>query len=288
MAQSLTQNTTPDCAGAEQLHCHVAGTGPRTLLLLHGFATSVQTWDELAPLFPAGEYTLHMLDLKGHGRSTASSGGKDYSPQHNARLVASYIRSHNLKEVTLIGHSLGGVVGLLCALDCPDITRLILLDAPVSPQKIPRFMRILRLPFIGPLLMSALPAEKIARKGLKSVFYRQERITGHLIERYAAAYRRKGAALAFARTVRQIVPPSSAEITARYNSLSIPVLLLWGEHDRVVKPWQGEYLHRELPNSHLILIPDCGHNPHEERPDTTFGLIKDFLTQAIDNPPPTC
>src|SRR6185369_14240966 len=160
----------------EQLHCTVVGTGPRNILLLHGFAASVHTWDELVPLFPADQYTLHLIDLKGHGASTTLS-GDDYSPQHNARLAASYIRSRGLSNVTLIGHSLGGAVGLLCALDCPDITRLILLGAPAFPQQIPRFMRILRLPFLGPLLMSALPAEKIARKGLEAVFYRQERIT---------------------------------------------------------------------------------------------------------------
>jgi len=272
----------------ELLRYRIVGTGPHSVVLLHGFAASGHTWDELVPFFPPGRYTLHLLDLKGHGSSTKSS-GNDYSPLHNACLVAAHIRSHGLNNVTLIGHSLGGVVGLLCALDCPDITRLILLDAPVFPQKIPRFMRILRLPFLGPLLMSALPPEKIARKGLEAVFYRQERITGQLVERYAAVYRRQGSARALARTVRQIVPPGSAELTARYNTLPIPVLILWGEHDRVVKPWQADRLHRELRDSQLIVIPDCGHNPHEELAEQTFGLIRDFLTSCyVDKRTFTC
>ena len=261
----------------EQLHFYVTGRGPHTVLFLHGFAASVHTWTELVPFFQPEKYTLHLIDLKGHGASTTSPGG-DYSPWHNARLVAAYIRSRGLNNTTLIGHSLGGLVGLLCALDCPDIARLVLLDAPVFLQKIPRFMRILRMPLIGPLLMSALPAEKIARKGLEAVFYRHERITGQLVERYASSYRRKGSALALARTVRQIVPSTSTELIARYNTLSIPVLLLWGEHDRVVKSWQAERLNRELRQSQLILIPDCGHNPHEERPEKTSALILDFLS----------
>lgn len=270
-----------NAAGGEQLQFRIEGAGPHHIILLHGFAACNHTWDDLVPFFSPDRYTLHLIDLKGHGASTASRGG-NYSPLHNARLVAAHISSHRLNNVTLVGHSLGGAVGLLSALDCPDIARLVLLDAPVFPQKLPRFMRILRLPLLGPLLMSVLPPEKIARKGLEAVFRRQERITGQLVERYAAGYRRKGAACALARTVRQIVPSTSAELTARYNTLSIPVLILWGEHDRIVKPWQAEQLQTELPDSQLILIPDCGHNPHEELPEVTFGLIRDFLSGTVD------
>lgn len=264
------------------------GRGPHAVILLHGFAASLHTWDDLAPLFPVDEFTLHLIDLKGHGGSSTPSGG-DYSALHHTRLIAAYIRSRGLNNVTLIGHSFGGMVGLLTALDCPAVTRLILIGAPGFPQKIPRFMRLLCLPFIGPLLMTAIPADKIARAGLESVFHRQERITERLIERYAAGYRRKGFARALAHTVRQILPPGTAALTARYGTLSIPVLLVWGKHDQIVKPWQGEKLCRELRNSRLVIIPDCGHNPHEERPQETFALIRDFLTACnVDNRGLTC
>jgi pimeloyl-ACP methyl ester carboxylesterase len=263
----------------ETIHFHVIGNGPCQIVFLHGFAASLHTWDDIAPLFPSNEFTLHLLDLKGHGRSSKPSDG-DYSALHNARLIAGYIHSRMLRDITVIGHSFGGLVGLLTALECPEITRLILIGAPGFPQKIPRFMRLLRLPFIGPLLMAAVPADRIARKGLEAVFYRQELITGRLIERYAAGYRQNGSARALANTVRQILPPYAAKLTARYGALSISVLMLWGEHDRVVKLWQGEQLARELKNSRLAIIPGCGHNPHEERPEETFFFIRDFLAES--------
>ena len=272
----------------EYLHCRVVGSGARTILLLHGFAASLHTWDDLIPLFPPAEFTLHLLDLKGHGHSAKPAAG-DYSTIHNARIITAYIRSRGLDDVSIIGHSYGGVVGLLTAMDCPNITSLILIGSPGFPQRIPRFMKLLRLPFIGPLLISAIPAEKIARRGLEVAFHRHERITMGLIERYASGYRPKGAARALANTVRQILPRNAGELIASYRALTIPVLLLWGEHDRVVKVWQGEQLHGELRHSRLVMIPDCGHNPHEERPEETFALIRDFLlARDVDNSGLTC
>jgi pimeloyl-ACP methyl ester carboxylesterase len=272
----------------EYLHYRVVGNGPRAVVLLHGFAATLRTWDDLVPLIPAEEYTLHLMDLKGHGGSSKLPGG-DYSAPHNARIISEYIRSRQLTDVTLIGHSFGGTVALLAALDCPEIGRLILIGAPCFPQQVPLFMRILGLQLIGPLLMNAVPAEWIARSALKRAFYRQELITVQLIERYAAGYRNKGASTALSCTVRQILPANTAQLAAGYAGLSIPVLLVWGEYDRIVTPWQGERLHRELSNSQLVIIPACGHNPHEERPEETFAIIRDFLTTCVvDNPGRTC
>ena len=279
----------PDAASAPSLFVHssgeylryrVAGRGPHAVVLLHGFAATLRTWDDLAPLFPAEEFTLHLVDLKGHGGSSKQPGG-DYTALHNARIITAYIRSRRLTDVTLIGHSFGGAVALLTALDCPDVGRLVLIGAPAFPQQVPFFMRILGLPFIGPLLMNAVPAETIARGALKRAFYRWELITDHLVERYAAGYRCQDASPALSRTVRQILPANAAQLAAGYAGLPIPVLLLWGEHDRIVKPWQGERLHGVLPDSRLVIIPDCGHNPHEERPKETFALIRDFLAARV-------
>lgn len=272
----------------ESIHACITGFGPRHVLLLHGFAASLHTWDDLAPFFPPDEFTLHLLDLKGHGASSKPCRG-DYSLLQHARIISSYINSRDLTNVLMVGHSLGGIVSLLVALECRNVSGLILIGAPLFPQKIPRFMRILGLPFIGPLLMVLTPARTIARSGLNAVFYHPERITERHIERYASLYHGLASARSLANTVRQIVPPDLEHLTGRYCEVTTPVLLLWGAHDRIVKPWQGERLLAALRNSRLIFIPDCGHNPHEEQPSQTFAGIRDFLHSCnIDNAPGTC
>jgi len=230
------------------------------------------------PFFPAGEYTLHLLDLKGHGRSVEHCRG-DYSALHNANIVNAYILSLRVDKVDLVGHSFGGLVGMSAALVCPRISRLVLIGAPGFPQKIPQYMSILCTPFIGPLFMALLSPRMVARKGLESVFYRHDRITEQHIERYAAGYRGLAAAHGLAETVRQLIPANVEQITGRYVSIAIPVLILWGEHDRIVQPWQGRKLRREIAGSRLVTIADCGHNPHEELPEKTFGLIRAFLAE---------
>ncbi|MDR3580878.1 MAG: alpha/beta hydrolase [Oryzomonas sp.] len=259
----------------DRIYCRVIGSGRRHILFLHGFAASLHTWDSLVPFFPAGEYTLHLLDLKGHGRSVEYCRG-DYSASHNANIVNAYILSLGVDEVDLVGHSFGGLVGMYAALECPRISRLVLIDAPGFPQKIPRFMRILCIPFIGPLFLALLSPRVVARKGLESVFYRHERITEQHIERYAAGYRGLAAACGLAETARQLIPDNVEQITGRYATITIPVLILWGVHDRIVKPWQGRKLQQEIAGSRLVTIADCGHNPHEELPEKTFGLIQAF------------
>jgi pimeloyl-ACP methyl ester carboxylesterase len=252
------------------------GHGPRQILFLHGFAASLHTWDDLLPFFPAERFTLHLLDLKGHGGSSRPLGG-DYSPLRNAEIATAFIRSRPLPRVTLIGHSLGGAIALLTALMAPEVERLVMIGAPAYPQPIPYYMERLGLPVIGPLALTLLPARMIARRGLESAFHRHDRITARLIARYAAYYRGGKVACALARTVRHIVPDNFAELVARYREVTVPVLLLWGAHDRIVPLWQGERLQRELPDVRLDVIPDCGHNPHEERPDTTFARLAAFF-----------
>ncbi len=259
----------------EFIHFRVRGTGARQILMLHGFAASLHTWDDLLPLFSFDEVTVHRLDLKGHGDSSKNC--EDYSPYGQSLVVAAYIRKYHLVDVVLIGHSLGGAIGLLTALVSPQVVSLALIGAPAFPQPLPRGMRLLKLPWWGAVVMYLLPAGMVARAGLKSVFFRPGRITTEHLVRYARCYHGYDSARALAYTVRQMVPDNMQQIADSYLTLQLPTLLLWGEHDRIIKPLQGEKLHRHLKRSRLVVIPDCGHNPHEELPETTYGLIHDFL-----------
>lgn len=264
----------------ESIHFCVKGNGPHHVLFLHGFGASLLTWDDILPFFSPHEHTLHLLDLKGHGASVQDIRG-DFSAQQNARIISAYIRSCGVSQVTVVGHSFGGSVGMLAALDLPQVTRLILIGSPLFPQKLPKFMRIMGMPLIGPLLVKASSARTIARRALENVFFHHERITEQHVQRYALFYHSLASIRALACTVRQIIPPDIYRIIDRVETLTLPVLLLWGEQDRIVRPDLGIKLHATLKKSRLFFIPDCGHNPHEELPFITYTLIRDFLREVM-------
>jgi pimeloyl-ACP methyl ester carboxylesterase len=63
----------------------------------------------------------------------------------------------------------------------------------------------------------------------------------------------------------------------------MPVLLLWGEHDRIVPSHVARCLLDALPTARLAVIEACGHAPHEECPDRTLAILEPFLRETVQN-----
>jgi len=74
--------------------------------------------------------------------------------------------------------------------------------------------------------------------------------------------------------------PAKIEIEAliaQYQTIKVPVLIIWGKEDDVVPLEVGEKFQRVIPNSQLIVLPRCGHIPPEEKPPATREAILNFL-----------
>ena len=78
-------------------------------------------------------------------------------------------------------------------------------------------------------------------------------------------------------TARQILPENLPELSSRYKTIQIPALIIWCDHDKVIKPYIGLRLHNDLPNSTFHIIRACGHLPQEEKPQRTVELVQKFL-----------
>lgn len=78
-------------------------------------------------------------------------------------------------------------------------------------------------------------------------------------------------------TAQQIMPENIGAVTARYQSITVPVLLIWGEDDQVVPVSVGLNFKRDIPDAELVILPRCGHIPPEEAPGETTRIITDFL-----------
>ena len=255
------------------------GKGP-PLLLIHGFGASTYTWRYVAPAL-AQTHRVIAVDLKGFGQSDKPFDER-YSVFDQAELLAQLIEDKDLRNLTLVGHSFGGGIALLLALEANErlegrISRLVLLDTIAYPQHIPVFFRLLDVPLVSQLGVRMVPPSVQTRVALKIAYLDDSKIDDDEVEIYAAPLKTAAGKHAIIHSARQIMPKDLAEIAERYNTIQLPTLILWCDHDRIVPLEVGLKLRRTLPNSIFRLVEDCGHMPQEEQPASTLQLIKGFI-----------
>lgn len=276
-----TQHTFP-YSPTVQINYEVQGEGPVPFVFVHGFAAALTTWDDIRGMFPAERYRLYLLDLKGFGFSDKPKDGR-YRPEDQAAIVLAFLEGLGLRRAVLAGHSLGGGIVLLAALQAAATSRreliggLILIDCAAHPQPLPRVMRWLRTPLVGPAILHLLPLRFMVLFTLKHVFHDRAAITPERIARYMGCFGMEGIGHVFIQTCRQLNPAAYAHQATHFRQIDVPTLIIWGSRDRIIAPEHGERLHAEIPGSRLAVIEECGHVPQEERPLETYEAIREFL-----------
>ncbi len=256
-----------------------AGQGP-PVILLHGFGGCTYTYRYLAPEL-AKDHRVFAIDLKGYGLSDKPADGK-YAVADQADLVAAFIRSQNLHDLVIMGHSMGGAVTLMTYFKVredapPRVKKLVLIDSAGYPQKMPWFIRLAKLPLAGSVGGRLISPKFATFMVLRKSYYNPDKITDEQINTYAYYGSLPGAREAVTETAKQIVPEDIDALTARYKTISVPVLIVWGREDEVVPLSVGENFKRDIPNSELVVLSHCGHIPLEECAGETNRAVEAFL-----------
>jgi pimeloyl-ACP methyl ester carboxylesterase len=259
----------------------VHGAGNSPIVFLHGFGASVETWRDVQSRLSQGN-KLYFLDLKGFGLSSTPDDGK-YSVNDQADVVLAFIKSQNLHNVTLVGHSYGGAVCLFTYFKDwsnqhgSSITRLVLIDAAAYVQVFPSFIGVLRIPVINWVVMNLVPAQMRASYVLRQLFHDVAKLSDERISRHAEFLGQPGSYNSFVESAKQMVPANPDSITALIKTIEVPTLILWGADDTAIPVEFGRRLHQDIRNSSLVVIPNCGHIPHEEVPEESLEAILKFL-----------
>ena len=247
------------------------GQGP-AVVLIHGFAASLNTWDDLIPVLQQ-DFRVLAIDLRGFG-FTDRPEGADYSPLGQARLVFEVMNSLDIDQAHLVAHSWGSSVALQMALEDPArIQRLAIFDGWVYEEQLPTFFLWSRASGVGELLFRLFYKERPGDK-IALAFYDQSHVTQDLVDETAKALDRPGALAAALEAVRG---QRYDEVERLYRTIQHPTLLLWGREDGVTRLSAGERLYRELPNAELIVFPGVGHFPMLEAPDASARHVLNFL-----------
>jgi pimeloyl-ACP methyl ester carboxylesterase len=275
--------------GSDDLEVHYKemGEGEPTLMLLHGFGASVFSWREvMAPLaatrrviaFDRPAFGLTERPMRGEWGSPADwSRGLPYSAEAQADLTVSLMDALGVEKAVLVGNSAGGTVAILTALKYPERVQALVLISPAVYSGGPNafvqwLLRTPQMQHIGPLI-----ARRIQDWGIdfaRSAWHDPERITGEIWAGYTAPLRIKN----WDRALWELTSASRANnLPARLARLTLPVLVITGDDDRIVPTQQSIRLAQELPDARLVVVPACGHVAHEECPEATLEAIEQFL-----------
>ena len=259
------------------------GPAPETFVLVHGYAASSFSWRTWAPALERRGRVL-LVDLKGFGAAPRPDDGR-YAPTDQAELLHRLLVERDARDVTLLGHSLGGGIALLAALHLHDegagrLRRLVIVAGAAYMQTLPPFVLLAHRPRLSRMLLRILGARFVARAVLRSCVYDATGVTREQVEGYAAPLRRRGTARVLIDTALQIVPEDLDALTARYREIDVPALVLQGRQDRVVPLENARRLAEALPRGRLVVLDRCGHLPAEEHPAESLSALEAFLDET--------
>jgi pimeloyl-ACP methyl ester carboxylesterase len=231
-----------------------------TFVLIHGFANSVSTFRDLGPLL--GEYSYAIaLDMPGFGLS-GKPVDHDYGNASQASIVEQFIRELGLEQVVIGGHSMGGAHVVHIAINSPQVVGALLFNPGIISTGVPPATQY----FVFPL--PRLAAKFFADRGfrerfIKSSFVRPEVITSEVMDDVMLATQTDDYISGTTAMMGYYV--AGNEITL-LDQIRVPVLIVWGEEDKMKGPTEAEDLQGLIPGSRLVKIADAGHYVHEEAP----------------------
>lgn len=255
--------------------------GPETLLLIHGMAGSSATWRNVIPRL-AADYRVVAPDLLGHGQSAKPRG--DYSLGAFAVWLRDLLDQLGIPRATVVGQSLGGGIAMQFAYQHRDrCDRVVLIGSGGLGPELNWMLRLLSAPgaeFLLPALAPkpVLDAGNAVRAWLTSAGLRSPR--GAEIWSAYSSLADADSRHAFLRTLRSVVDYRGQAVSALnrlHMTAQLPVMLVWGEDDRIIPVAHGHAAHRALPGSRLEILPGTGHFPHVEAPDQVTELLADFI-----------
>lgn len=267
------------------LRYHDAGDGP-VVVFIHGFLLNSATWRGIVPTVAAAGYRCLTPDLP-LGGHTLPMPDADLTVPGVASILEEFLERLDLREVTLVANDSGGaitqvllvrrperVVGaVLASVDCyeyfpPPILRwaTALARLPGSVRLLTeaiRFRAIQRLPFtLGQITQRPIPPEVMDGYLMPS---RTSRAIRHDLRRF----------------VLDVTPHRTLEAAKHFGEVTIPVLVVWGSHDRTIPASFGRRLTNDLPNASLRLIDDAQTLIQEDQPQALARLVLEFLTETV-------
>jgi non-heme chloroperoxidase len=261
-----------------ELHYIEAGRG-EPLILLHGGQGDYRSWEpQLQALSP--HYRVISYSRRYHYPNNNPLTVPNHSAYVEAEDLAAFIRQLQLERVHLVGTSIGAFTALVLAVTHPETVRsLVLAEPPIhrwmrdSPTGAPVYQEF--------MTMIHEPAAAAFRagddQGAMRIFVDGFSGTGifdHLTTERRAAIMQNARFFKASTLSSNTFPPLSK---AKVTQLSIPILIVTGEHTITIHKLVNEELARLLPNAAQAIIPKAGHGSARENSQAFNEAVLHFL-----------
>jgi pimeloyl-ACP methyl ester carboxylesterase len=231
------------------------------LLLLHGLFGALSNWEDVTDTFKS-QYRVVIPLLPIYELPLLTTGVTSLS-----KFLYKFVKFKKLKNISILGNSLGGHVGLIFTLSHPEYVKALVLTGSSGLYENSfggTFPRRESYDFIK---------EKVAL-----TFYDANFATKELVDEVFATVNDRG------RVIRILAMAKSAirhNLSKDLHKITIPVCLIWGKNDTVTPPEVAEEFHNILPNSELNWIDKCGHAPMMEQPEEFNTHLRRFLERVL-------
>jgi pimeloyl-ACP methyl ester carboxylesterase len=254
---------------------YLTGGAGAPLILLHTVRTQAEHFRHVFPLVEA-RYTVFALDLPGMGYSQIVPGASYEEPAMRA-AVARLVTELDLREVTLLGESMGAVLALTTAADLPERVRRVVAINPYDyAGGIARSSLLARLVVTGVLArgigpkLAGLEPKPVMRAVLRGGLVDKTALSADYLDELLEVGRRPG----YPTVARAVYAnlPSLIAARSRYPDVNAPVHLVYGEKDWS-RPSDREANRQLLPAADFTQVSNAGHFIALERPDVLADLL---------------
>ena len=282
MRRAAQHRTSP----ADGVNYTVTGDGARVIVLLHGFADNLATWNRVVPRLAVDSKVI-AIDLPGFGSSTKPWTTPLLSCYVD--VVRRVLKAEGVRgNVSLIGNSMGAVVSLLFAADQPErVDGIVLIDMPAL-HHVPRIWR----------LAMSKPAELALRVGMNALpdgaaqyglgwFYtriacaRPARLDPSARDGFVLPYGARDRMPALLPLGRALLAElRTAKLASMLATTAVPTLIVFGSRDLLTP---ARVLRRLGRPGGAVVLPGCGHCPQIDQPQALLGEVLPFLQDAAEH-----
>lgn len=251
------------------LHSNILGKG-QPFIFLHGFLGMSDNWKTLGTQFSENNYEVHLLDQRNHGRSFHSD---DFNYDVMVEDLKAYCDAHQLKDIILLGHSMGGKTAMLFAVAYPElVSKLIVAD--ISPRYYPVHHETI-LKGLSALDFLAIKSRGEADDVLKQ--YVSDFGTRQFLLKNLYWETKETLALRMNLEALKTNVNEVGEALPMHSKFLKDTLFLRGDKSEYIAIQDEALIKTHFPNSEIVTISNAGHWLHAENPTDFYNEVTNFL-----------